>query len=94
MPFADRDLAPGITPDIVVDEGNTVYDSRNNCNAIIEKTTNKLVQGFATTKIPDGVKTIAAAAFRSLATLTEIEIPASRIPTFKAGKALKDAVAK
>ena len=62
---------------LVIDEKNGKYDSRNNCNAIIETATNKLIQGFATTKIPEGVKTIATAAFRSLATLTEIEIPAS-----------------
>lgn len=62
---------------LVIDEKNAKYDSRNNCNAIIETATDKLIQGFATTKIPEGVKTIATAAFRSLATLTEIEIPAS-----------------
>ena len=62
---------------LVIDAKNGKYDSRNNCNAIIETATNKLIQGFATTKIPEGVKTIATAAFRSLATLTEIEIPAS-----------------
>ena len=62
---------------LVIDAKNAKYDSRNNCNAIIETATNKLIQGFATTKIPEGVKTIATAAFRSLASLTEIEIPAS-----------------
>ena len=62
---------------LVIDEKNGKYDSRNNCNAIIETATDKLIQGFATTKIPEGVKTIATAAFRSLFTLTEIEIPAS-----------------
>ena len=62
---------------LVIDAKNGKYDSRNNCNAIIETATNKLIQGFATTKIPEGVKTIATAAFRSLATLTELEIPAS-----------------
>ena len=60
-----------------VDKGNTKYDSRENCNAIIETASNTLIQGFSTTKIPDGVKAIAPAAFRSLATLTEIELPAS-----------------
>ena len=62
---------------LVIDAKNAKYDSRNNCNAIIETATDKLIQGFATTKIPEGVKTIATAAFRSLFTLTEIEIPAS-----------------
>lgn len=62
---------------IVIDEGNPLYDSRNNCNAIIETATNTLIQGFSTTKIPESIKVIAHSAFRTLATLTEIEIPAS-----------------
>ena len=37
---------------IVVEEENTVYDSRNNCNAIIEKATNKLLYGCGNTVIP------------------------------------------
>ena len=61
----------------VIDEKNPKYDSRNNCNAIIETATNTLVQGFGTTKIPEGVTTIASAAFRSMSSLTEIDIPAS-----------------
>ena len=40
------------------------------------------------------VKTRAARVGRNPKTGTEIEIPASVVPTFKAGKALKDAVAK
>lgn len=62
---------------IVIDKANPKYDSRDNCNAIIETATNTLIQGFSTTKIPEGVKTIAPAAFRSLSTLMEIDIPAS-----------------
>jgi hypothetical protein len=58
-------------------ENNPKYDSRDNCNAIIETATNTLIQGFSTTKIPESVKAIAPAAFRSLSTLTEIELPAS-----------------
>ena len=60
-----------------IDPNNPKYDSRDNCNAIIETATNTLIQGFSTTKIPEGVKIIASAAFRSMSTLTEIEIPAS-----------------
>ncbi len=30
---------------IVVSEGNKVYDSRNNCNAIIETSSNRLIKG-------------------------------------------------
>ena len=60
-----------------IDPGNPVYDSRDNCNAIIETATNTLIQGFATTKIPDGVTAIAPKAFRSQQGLTTIEIPNS-----------------
>ena len=60
-----------------IDPNNPKYDARDNCNAIIETATNTLIQGFSTTKIPEGVKKIAAASFRSIFTLTEIEIPAS-----------------
>ena len=35
---------------IKVDENNRVYDSRENCNAIIEKSSNKLVVGCKNTK--------------------------------------------
>ena len=38
---------------IVVESGNTVYDSRNNCNALIETSTNKLMLGCQNTTIPN-----------------------------------------
>lgn len=60
-----------------IDKGNNTYNSGNNSNAIIKTDTKTLIQGFSTTTIPDDVKIIAAAAFKSLSTLTEIEIPAS-----------------
>ena len=41
-----------------VADGNTIFDSRNNCNAIIEKSTNKLIAGCQTTKIPADVTEI------------------------------------
>ena len=41
--------------EITVDPANTVYDSRNNCNAIINTATNGLVIGGISTVIPDGV---------------------------------------
>lgn len=40
---------------IVVDSGNPKYDSRNNCNAIIETATNKLIVGSRNTIIPQSV---------------------------------------
>ena len=43
---------------IIVDSNNQTYDSRNNCNAIIETSTNKLIVGCKNTIIPDSVKSI------------------------------------
>ncbi len=48
---------------IIVDEGNTVYDSRNGCNAIIETATNKLIVACKTTVIPPSVRRIGGSAF-------------------------------
>ena len=43
---------------IVVAEGNTVYDSRESCNAIIETKTNTLIYGCKSTIIPESVAEI------------------------------------
>ena len=59
----------------VIDSANPVYDSRDNCNAIIEKASNTLIQGFSTTKIPDTVEKIAQSAFQ-YQSISYIEIPA------------------
>ena len=48
---------------IHVDEGNHVYDSREDCNAIIETATNTLVQACKNTVIPASVTTIGEYAF-------------------------------
>ena len=48
---------------IIVADGNDYYDSRNNCNAIIEKATNKLLFGCGETTIPITVTDIAQNAF-------------------------------
>ena len=48
---------------IEVSASNPVYDSRNNCNAIIETATNTLIYGSNKTIIPDNVKTIGVNAF-------------------------------
>ena len=62
---------------ITVASGNTVYDSRNNCNAIIEKATGKLIQGCNTTVVPDGVTSIGDNAFLNCSGLTSVTIPNS-----------------
>jgi surface protein len=48
---------------IVVEEGNQYYDSRDNCNAIIETSSNKLILGCQNTVISDSVTSIGAYAF-------------------------------
>ena len=64
---------------ITVDKGNQYYDSRENCNAIIESKTNTLVGGCTTTIIPGSVTKIGESAFASLETLAFIYIPDSVI---------------
>ena len=59
---------------IVVDPANPKYDSRDNCNAIIETSINKLWYGCQTTVIPDGVKTVAQFAFEYQHNLKSIRI--------------------
>ena len=62
---------------IVVESGNTIYDCRDNCNAIIETATNTLIQGCNTTVIPDNVTSIGNYAFEKCTGLTSITIPNS-----------------
>lgn len=62
---------------IIVDKGNKTYDSRNECNAIIETTTNKIITGCKTTIIPESVTSIGDKAFYNCEFLTSIKIPNS-----------------
>ena len=48
---------------IVVEEGNEFYDSRENCNAIIETEKNALIAGCKTSVIPSSVTKIMSKAF-------------------------------
>ncbi len=60
-----------------VETGNTVFDSRNNCNAIIETATNTLILGCQNTTIPTDVTAIGENAFYGSLGLTTITIPNS-----------------
>ena len=60
---------------IVVKNGNAYYDSRNNCNAIIETATNTLIAGCQNTIIPNSVTSIGDEAFYYCSKLTSITIP-------------------
>ena len=62
---------------IKVDSNNTVYDSRNNCNAIIETSTNTLIQGCNNSIIPNSVTRIGESAFNGRSSLSSISIPDS-----------------
>ncbi len=62
---------------IFVREGNTRYDSRNNCNAIIETATNTLISGCKNTTIVDGIEAIGYRAFEGCSGLASVHIPAS-----------------
>ena len=58
-----------------VDSLNKTYDSRNDCNAIIETKTNTLIIGCESTIIPDSVKVIGEDAFSFYLNLKNIIIP-------------------
>ena len=62
---------------ITVEKGNTMYDSRENSNAIIETATNTLITGCPNTTIPYGIINIGDFAFYNCSTLTSITIPNS-----------------
>ncbi len=63
--------------EIKVSPSNRTYDSRYDCNAVIETATGKLVMGSANTVIPDGVTTIGQNAFMSNQKITSIKLPPS-----------------
>ena len=68
---------PSLTT-IVVDADNPTYDSRDGCNAVIEKYYVVLTLGSGGTSIiPDGVSIIGESAFRGCLTLTSVTIPSS-----------------
>ena len=62
---------------ISVESGNKQYDSRNNCNAIIETASNTLIVGCKKTLIPNSVTSIGKNAFYWCSGLTSVTIPNS-----------------
>ena len=60
-----------------VDAENTVYDSRDNSNCIIETKTNTLILGCKNTNIPNTVISIGTGAFAECSSLKSIVIPDS-----------------
>ncbi len=77
--------------------GLSKKDSEKVINAALDAITEALVAGEKVQLVGFGafdVKARAARIGRNPQTKQEIEIPASKVPQFKAGKALKEAVAK
>mgnify|MGYP002622153926 CR=1 FL=1 len=62
---------------IVVAEDNSIYDSRENSNAIIQTESNTLIVGCQNTKIPESVTSIGDDAFGGCSNLTLVTIPES-----------------
>lgn len=60
---------------IEVDPANPNYDSRDNCNALIEKKSNTLIRGCVNTTIPPGVEHIGENAFDALVGMETFTIP-------------------
>lgn len=58
-----------------VNKDNEVYDSRNDCNAIIETATDSLIAACKDTRIPDDTVHIKEGAFQDCISLTSISIP-------------------
>ena len=74
----DSDTLWGVQFDkISVDNANKKYDSRDNCNALIETATNTLLVGSNTTAIPSTVTAIDKDAFSNCDRIKEIYIPDS-----------------
>ena len=75
---------------VIVAEGNPRYDSRENCNAVIETATNKLILGCSQTIIPESVTEIGEEAFSSCGSLTIPEgVTSIRTEAFRNCESLK-----
>ena len=72
-PFRDCSVLNHIN----VDSGNSKYDSRDNCNALIETESNILIAGCMNTIIPNSVTAIGNWAFSGCTNLTSVLIPNS-----------------
>lgn len=60
---------------IIVDPANEDYDSRDNCNAIIETGREMLIAACFQSRIPSGIATIGVGAFTNCLNLQKITIP-------------------
>ena len=80
IPASVEELQPGAfnssaLRSISVEAGNNRYDSRDNCNAVMETATATLVVGCPKTTIPDTTKIIGEEAFAGIRSLTSVNLP-------------------
>lgn len=77
--FIGRSAFEGCTSvtSMTVESGNPMYDSRDNCNAIIETASNTLISACKTAFIPTSVTAIGEFAFANCRGLTSLTIPNS-----------------
>lgn len=61
---------------MTVAPANKVYDSREGCNAIVEKDRDRIIAACGSSTIPEGIRSIASGAFYAVS-VTEIFIPRS-----------------
>lgn len=69
-------FCPNLTS-LKVDERNPIFDSRNDCNAIIRTSDDRLVYGCRTTVIPQSVRSIDEYAFCGCEGLGQLVLPAN-----------------
>lgn len=79
MELGDRPIGGGCASlsSIVVAPENPLYDSRDNCNAIIETSSGRLITGCNATVIPKSVSVICGFSFMGCKKLFNLEIPES-----------------
>lgn len=70
-------FSPKNIQSIKVHEDNPFFDSRNNCDAIIETNTDTLILGCSKTSIPNSIKHIGERAFFECESLYEVSLPNS-----------------
>ena len=67
---------PNLTS-VQIEDGNPVYDSRGNCNAIIETASNTLIEGWEFSSIPNSITAFGDGAFVYCYDMKSINIPSS-----------------
>ncbi len=82
IPHSVKSIGSGIlvrcdqVASVTVEDGNTVYDSRDNCNAIIETATGTMIAACPKATIPQGVTALGSDCFMGLS-IKSIDIPTS-----------------